>query len=224
MDNLLEFIVPLVFAAIYFIGNMMSGKSDENDQPKPARGREKPEDAEAAARQRNIQEEIRRKIMERRQAAETPQRAEPVREMSASDQQQRERRRALEAERGQKEVAKKVTPPPVRRQAEPPTMVMKESDRGFNWDASDDIYDSKIEQQLQRIEATKRQAELLKKKVPVYGAKAKREKSSSSSRTFSGPIRSHLQDPAAARVAFIYGEVLGQPVSERKQSNVPGLS
>lgn len=223
MDNLLEFIVPLIFAAIYFFGNMLSGKSDADDKPKPLRRRETPEDAEAAERQRKIQEEIRRKIMERRQAAET---AEPVRQMSAYDEQQRERRRALEAAREQEATVKQATPPPVRRQVEPPPRVAKKSEGGFSWDASDDIYESQMAQQLKRIEATKQKAEKLKKqaKQASSASKSQSKKEPRSSRTFSGPIRSQLKDPAAARAAFIYGEVLGQPVSERKQSSVPGLS
>ena len=64
MDNLFEIIVPLIFAAIYFFGNMLSGKSDDASAPAPRRE----EDPDAVERQRRIQEEIRRKIMERRNA------------------------------------------------------------------------------------------------------------------------------------------------------------
>ena len=37
-------------------------------------------------------------------------------------------------------------------------------------------------------------------------------------------VRSNLKDPKVARSAFIYGEVLGPPVSLRKGSGVPGLT
>ena len=230
MDNLLEFIVPLVFAAIYFFGNMLSKKGDKDEDEASAQPRSGPADAEAEGRQRSVQEEIRRKIMERRQGTSS---SEPARETTAYDQQQRERRQASdthrerrqsnESQREQREVVKKVTPPPVRRQqAEPPPMVAQKK-AGFDWDTSDDIYGAKMEQQLKRIEATKRKAAQLKKKSDEFGAKPNRVTRSGSSSTFSGSIRSQLQDPTAARAAFIYAEIIGRPVSAGKPSSVPGL-
>ena len=65
MDNILEILIPLIFAVIYFFGNMFSGKSDGDSAPSIPGGRQD-EDPDVIERQRKIQEEIRRKIAERR--------------------------------------------------------------------------------------------------------------------------------------------------------------
>ena len=67
MDNILEILIPLIFAAIYFFGNMFSGKSDGDSAPSSGSGRQE-EDPDVIERQRKIQEmrEIRRKIAQRR--------------------------------------------------------------------------------------------------------------------------------------------------------------
>lgn len=93
----------------------------------------------------------------------------------------------------------------------------------FSWDKSDDSYDRKLELQLKKIEATKREAARLQSAPTRLGGEigslSKRSKKNSSR-----SVRSSLRHPAAARSAFIYGEVLGQPVSLRKSSGVPGLN
>ena len=68
MDNLLEYIIPVIFAAIYFFGNLLSKNGDEGEAAPGAPRRSSESDPEAAERQRRIQEEIRRKILERRQS------------------------------------------------------------------------------------------------------------------------------------------------------------
>jgi hypothetical protein len=65
MDNILEILIPLIFAGIYFFGNMFSGKSDGDSTPSIPGGHQE-EDPDVIERQRKIQEEIRRKIAERR--------------------------------------------------------------------------------------------------------------------------------------------------------------
>ena len=67
MDNILEILIPLIFAAIYFFGNMFSGKSDGDSAPSIPGGRQE-EDPDVIERQRRIQDmrEIRRRIAERR--------------------------------------------------------------------------------------------------------------------------------------------------------------
>jgi len=232
MDNLLEYIVPLVFAAIYFFGNMMSKKEGDDASPAAPRRQQSPDEAEAAARQRKIQEEIRRKIMERRQAAEREDGAAPVVPAPAQpergrltdyDRQLQKRGEAAAARRATPEVVRQPTPPRIPKEA-PASKVEEVQSRGFSWDTSDNAYETQMQEQLRRIEATKRQAAQLKKQAAAAGVKTESKRRSGSGRSFSGPVREQLQDPAAARAAFIYGEVLGQPVSLRKQSSVPGLS
>ena len=206
MDNLLEIIGTLVFVGIYFFGNMISKKNDSEDRPaKPRRQLTPVEDPDTMERQRRVQDEIRRKIMERR--GQTASQAEPMREEAP--------------------VARPITMPPPVMQRE----VEKSSDSGtFSWDESDDSYDSAMERQLKQIEATKREAAQLQSqtsKTNLGGIGSLGETSQRRKRRgaiFSGSVRSSLQDPAAARAAFIYGEVLGPPVSLRKSTGVPGLT
>ncbi|MEM8867700.1 MAG: hypothetical protein AAGC73_05485 [Verrucomicrobiota bacterium] len=227
MDNLLEIIVPLIIAAIYFFGNIMSGKRDEDAPAKPAkRQRNAPQDPDAEARQREIQEAIRRKIMERRAAAsdEAPgaPAAAPPRIPTGRDLRER-RRRVMEAREERKRPA---TPPELPKQAPIPTSPQSEV---FSWDDSDNAYNNGIEVQLARIEETKKRAAALRSQS---GQSARKEVPASANsdtarrgRYFSGPVRSSLRDPKAARAAIIYSEVLGQPISLRKgESSVPGLS
>lgn len=222
MDNIFEILVPLIIAAVYFFGNMMSGKSKEDETGQPLRPRERDADdgadPDAFERQRRIQEEIRRKIMERRQAtgSEPPQLAPAEAAPQEGRRDQTMPHRSEPRAQDQTRQSRR-EPPPIREQ----------KPGAFSWDVSDDAYDSKMQAQLKRIEATKRQAEKLQKQ-----AKAGREKSKGAEKPkrrsggyFAGTVRESLQDPQAARVAFIYGEVLGPPISLRKgNSSVPGLS
>ena len=221
MDNLFEIIVPLIFAAIYFFGNMLSGKSDDESAPAPRRG----EDHDATERQRRIQEEIRRKIMERRREAESESsradsipRSEGPTGTDDSESPAVQRRRVAREQHKQERAAQSESAPdriphPVSRIPDP----------------SDNPYANQMQQRLRQIEATKRQAERLTKQA-AERTSSLRPQPSHSSRTTSrsplarGSVRSTLRDPATARAAFIYSEVLGTPVSQKKTSTVPGLA
>lgn len=219
MDNLLEILVPVLFAAIYFFGNMFSKKSEDDVAPgAPSRG----EDPEAAERQRRIQEEIRRKIMERRNATGG----------GASD-----------SSRGR-------SSPELSRQGQPQPLESARQERHHETQTSSSTpyaprpapaapYQTQMQDRLKKIEATRRQAEKLQKQAgssrSATGVQAREIGDhigrSAGARTsghrrprFGGSVRSTLRDPAAARTAFIYAEVLGPPVSQKKASTVPGLS
>jgi hypothetical protein len=234
MDNIFEILIPLAIAAVYFFGNMFSGKSKEDDAAPPSLPRqrgadEENDDADAFERQRRIQEEIRRKIMERRRdsGSAAPQ-AAPV------GQDLHERRSDVKAPRETRETQKKTRE--VVHESRDGRAPNREARRdsgyettspAFSWDQSDNAYDSGIEAQLQRIEATKRQAEKLQKQAAAR-RKTTKEEEQPKRRTggyFTGTVRQSLQDPQAARVALIYGEVLGPPVALRKGAgSVPGLN
>ncbi|MFW5873800.1 MAG: hypothetical protein ACOCVJ_00180 [Verrucomicrobiota bacterium] len=241
MDNLLEIIIPLVFAAIYFLGNFFAKKedADELSSPQQRRERNQSEDADAAERQRRIQEEIRRKIMERRQASGGDDRpsAAPSPVVGPSPEELRRRREEVEArqrmrerqketserERGSEAVAEAAT------EVEPTKKPIKQSEvGGFSWDDSDNVYKDGIDDRLKQIEATQRQANALKKKaIGQLGSATRPDQTSVRRRgsVLSGSVREELTSPAAARAAFVYGEVLGKPVGLRKgESQVPGLS
>ena len=168
MDNILEILIPLIFAAIYFFGNMFSGKSDGDSAPSIPGGRQE-EDPDVIERQRKIQEEIRRKIAERRGGEDS--------------------RSPLDAP-GQ-------TQPPLT------------------------TYESQIQERLKRIEATKRRAEKLKEQVHITQNSS--TFAHNPSRVERGSARANLRDSSVARTAFIYGEILGQPISQRRNETIPGF-
>lgn len=211
MDNILEILVPLIFAAIYFFGNMFSGKKEDESAPAPRRGNEAQE-ADAIERQRRIQEEIRRKIMERRREASGS--TSPL-EPAEGRAQERELQKQGSAGASRSASAEDSS---------------AESSLGrrdsFSWGSSDNAYESEMQERLQQIEATQRQAEKLKQLAgqTVASASSRPQSSSRRSSLSKDPVRKSLRDPAAARAAFIYAEVLGQPITQRKQSSVPGLS
>jgi len=209
----------LIVGAIYFFGNFIAKKTDDEGPTPPKRDFDSAEEADAAERQRRIQDEIRRKIMERRREAEAG-RTESNRPVAEPSQQERPPVTAFRDREQSRDYRQQ--PPPLSPTAKPA------SSGPFSWDTSDDVYEQKMEVQLKRIEETKRQAAKLKKQAgmerkPTEVSRSTRRRSAGKG-ILSGPVRTVLNDPAAARAAFVYGEVLGQPISMRKQSNVPGLS
>ena len=204
MDHFLEILIPLIFAAIYFFGNMFSGKDKDDSGPAQApHHRSEDTEPDAIERQRRIQEEIRRKIMDRRRQAPGGSPTESVE-----------------------------TPAPARPQASevgPRTVSRKAPEQsGFPSPVSQpsNLYESQMQARLQQIEVTKRQAEKLRQQAAMVGMPAPGHPEATWKRTslFRGSVRAGLKDPVVARAAFVYAEVLGQPVSQRKSSTVPGLS
>ena len=176
MDNILEILIPLIFAAIYFFGNMFSGKSDGDSAPSSGSGRQE-EDPDVIERQRKIQEmrEIRSKIAQRRGAEDS---RAPLDVPSSS---------------------------PAPRQSQPETV----------------SYESQMQERLRRIEATEKRAKKLKQQAGII--RSNTTFANNPPRRARGNARSTLRDPSAARTAFIYGEILGQPISQRKTHTIPGL-
>ncbi|MDQ8194435.1 hypothetical protein QEH59_08355 [Coraliomargarita sp. SDUM461004] len=221
MDNLLEYIIPVIFAAIYFFGNMLSKNADE-DEAAPLPGQRRGElDPEVAERQRRIQEEIRRKILQRRQEGQEgqgtgePQAAERAPQTRMSEPLRRSQPTPVERPYQPSKQERQ-------RQSEPETPIYQAPSPA----QSSGEYD--IQAKLEQIEATKRRAEKLKKQARASDAKAlphrRPSAATGSRRALRGPVRRVLRDPAAARAAFIYGEVLGPPVTQRKSPSVPGLA
>ena len=176
MDNILEILIPLIFAAIYFFGNMFSGKSDGDSAPSSGSGSGRQEEnPDAIERQRKIQEEIRRKIAQRRSS---------------------------EGSRAPQDVPSYNLAP---RQTQPEAA----------------SYESQIQERLRRIEATEKRAEKLKQQSRITLSNS--TFAHDPPRIARGSARSTLCDPSAARTAFIYGEILGQPISQKRSQTIPGL-
>ena len=174
MDNILEILIPLIFAGIYFFGNMFSGKSDGDSAPSIPSGPQD-EDSDVIERQRKIQEEIRRKIAQRRGGGDS---------LSPLD---------------------APIPSSTPRQSQPETV----------------SFESQMQERLERIEATKRRAEKLKEQVHITKNSSTLEQNLP--RLVRGSARATLRYSSAARTAFIYGEILGQPISQKRNETIPGL-
>ena len=231
--DIFEILVPLVFAAIYFFGNMFSKKSEDEEVPGEAPRPRKGEDPEMVERQRNIQEEIRRKIMQRREAKRdggsrnlAPESTQG--DETNADRQFNERRAAAESRRREETISQ--NPYPASQNPDPasrnPTPETRPSDGSFSWDQSDAIYDNEMKDRLKKIEATNRRAEKLKQQTearrdPQRGSTT--TKNAAGGALLQGSVVQNLRSANAARAAFIYGEVLGPPISQRKAQSVPGL-
>ena len=209
LEEILKVVGGIIFAAIYLFGNTIFKSKDEDAPRPPTLPRESgSQEDEAADRQRQIQEAIRRKILERRQAAggEAPAASQPVA-------QHQERRK--EVQERQKETHQRA--PHVE-----PTHQEPETDGRFSWDASDNVYEQQMQERLPQIEATKRRAEALKRQAggsTQSSATTKRRQSTRRGGLRSGSVRSVLRDPDAARTAIIYSEVLGKPVGVRESGS-----
>ena len=206
MEKLGEYIIPLIFAGIYFISNILTKRAEKKAQQQADQPAwEPPEGFDLS----DLEQEIPGVFEE----------VEPAGDMSSYDRRQLERRQAADEHRQRREVARGASPPPLRQEASPPPPLPVVPSAP----AQPDAYESTIERQLRQIEETKRKAEALKKQaggaaIPDGG---KRRRTSGN---FSGSIRNQLKDPAAARKAFIFGEILGPCVSSGEESKIPGLS
>lgn len=206
LEEIFKVVGGLVIGAIYLFGNQIFKSKDEDGRRPPTSPRQSGGSGDAsddyAARQRQIQEAIRRKILERRQATSTP--ASPL-EMPVHREQ---RKQVVERH---KETHQRV--PHVE-----PTPEVVEADERFSWGTSDDAYEQQMQARLRQIEATKRRAETLKREAGTSvtaGEAPRSRKRSTSGGLLTGSVRSVLRNPGAARTAFVYGEVLGKPVALR---------
>ncbi|MBT4758081.1 MAG: hypothetical protein HOO08_06775 [Opitutae bacterium] len=204
LEEILKVVGGIIFGAIYLFGNQIFKNKDEDTPgpstlPRDSAGR----DDDDAARQRQIQEAIRRKIMQRREARTAPTASpEPV---SAHREQHKQ---VVERHKETHQRAPHVEPTPE----------ASEVDDRFSWNTSDNVYEEQMQARLQQIEATKRRAEALRRQAgrSTTVAKDQVEQARSSCGSFpAGSVRSVLRDPIAARTAFVYGEVLGKPIGLR---------
>lgn len=218
MENLLDMLIPIIIVVGWVLKGLFSGNAEEEEGPQP-RPRSGPDesypDTDYEQRQRRIQEEIRRKILERRQAVEggvmePSQQQRPV--VTSPDHAEAKRRRVQERLKQRKERQREVTER-VHETAED----IHETAGGFSWDNSGQAYEQVLEAQQARIEETRRQAARLQSQLASRSQQTDSQVTRTRKRrSYRGPIREKLRDPAAAREAIIYSEVLGKPVGLRE--------
>lgn len=210
MESLLEVLFPLIIAGVYFFGNILSKKKDKSAAPRPVN------QEEASSAERDVQEQIRRKIEARRASYEISERellpkTEPNKSYIPED--------------------------PVRKQVqESPDLstvtsaqgsIGQNNENAWGFTEVENNYAKEIQNRRQKLEDTKRQVKDLRKmsKQGAYSMnQAKPKLSNGSSNTkgrYIGPIRTRLRTLNAAREGFIYSEVLGAPVALRKGSTLP---
>jgi len=208
MDNILELIFTLIFGFFWLFGGSFF-KKRESDEPNPA-AQEKGAASDDDARQQDIPEANRRKIAEGNQQG----RFEPV--VVAEQTPSLQYPQTLSQLFGEQDEGAEPA-----FQAESAAM---EANRGtFLFNTGESTYEQAIQERLQEIETTKREAETIKGKVKE-GTNVRKEHHSrkdmdEEATLFAGSIRSALKNPQNARVAFICGEILGKPTGLQ---NLPG--
>ena len=221
MESLLEVLFPLIIAGVYFFGNILSKKKDKSAAPSPLN------QEEVSPAEREVQEQIKRKIEARRASFESSEselltKTEQDNSHSPEDfvgEQLRERR---DFNRARRQVAQS-------RDAAATAQSSKGQSKEYAWrlTEAENNYAQEMENRRKKLEDTQRKAQALRKKSKqgAYSMKqAISEHSCRSSQTkdlYAGPIRRHLRTPSAARVAFIYSEVLGAPIALKKGSSLP---
>lgn len=216
LEDLLKLVFSLVFGAIYLFGGQIfkGNKEDKPQQRQTSRKTSKDDPAvnEHEARQQEIREAIRRKIMERRGEKNS---SEPAHQEPSLAQ---NRDRSVE---GSATLENKY--PSATGKTVAPAQKTVKADEPFSWDISDNVYDKEMQQRLQQIEATKRRAKALKQQIgrrfdPGL-QKSDHSKKSVPTGLHSGSVRSTLRNPRTARKAFIYSEILGKPLSLKQSGN-----
>jgi hypothetical protein len=187
MDQLLEYLVPIIVGAVYLLSQFFSkGSQDEDPAPGHRPGRPDPE---VLAREQEIREQIRRKIQQRRQAPDEATKAEAPEPV-------------VEAQRTLKP---REVPDPVPAPSQPAATPAPAA-----------TYETLMEAQLRRIEATKAQAAALQKRISQ--PRAPGEPSSAPQRSLGAlqsSLRKSLKNPRVARRAILYKEILEAPMALR---------
>ncbi len=192
MGELLEYLVPIIVGAVYLLSQFFS-KGSQKEDPAPGHRPGRP-DPEILAREQEIRDQIRRKIQERRQATGEPAAAQPTNPQAEPQQQA----------------------PKPRIESEPVVMPRQPSVSP----APTSTYETLMEAQLRRIEATKAQAAALQKGVARPGSSE--EPSITAKRTLGAlqsSLRKSLKNPLLARRAVIYKEILEAPMALRTSAD-----
>jgi hypothetical protein len=212
MEDILELIIAIVAGFFWLFGGSLFKRREEDESYQPTssqrsnRRKSKSSSNEQEARQQEIRETIRRKIAERRQQSN----AEPVLFPEPEPQYQRQ----------STELQEEMNKPPA--YASPSDQEATKAP--FSLDMGNSHYGQEMQERLNEIESTKRRAEALKKKVKQVTQDhytIDRRKSSDTKSVLSfGSVQTTLKNPATVRMAFVYSEILGKPVSLRSSSQI----
>ncbi len=221
MESLLEVLFPLIIAGVYFFGNILSKKKDKSAEPSPL-DQEEPSPAE-----REVQEQIRRKIEARRVSYEsTESELLSKTQQDIPDSPEDLVREQLKERRDNSRARRKAVQP---WDTAASAQSSKEQSKDYAWRLSEveNNYALEMENRRRKLEDTQRKAIALRKKSRqgAYSIKQARPQDSGlalpTKGRYIGSIRTRLRTPSAAREAFIYSEVLSAPIALKKSSPLP---
>lgn len=212
MENLLEYLVPLIVVAFWIFGKVMEGRarsgedSGENEHYDEEGSWDSWEQNEEAERTRRIQEEIRRKIAERRGEVEpdTPPPPLPGRPVTAGRQ---------------------AFPPPTTYHTEPQVIRVEPPRR--NYAAELEAREKELAETLKKAEEIRAGAQRsFPQARPAHtvhevhnitrtGRAARKADHQNLRHALHQEVIDSLQNPTAARKAFLFHEILGSPVALR---------
>ena len=231
MDNIGELIIPalvFIFWAISSVAQAAKKPKQKNQRrqppPRPYTPLEHPSNDDDA-RTRRIQEEIRRKIAERRGSSPQPP-AMPDEPRPAYNPYEPEKPRPAPVQRP----AARAPEQTLRRESAPSTQKQRPAPRTeptyVDFEQPVNRLEAQLAEQQRRMEETQRKAEEARKIALQRRQAALKQKSrkSSTPRTYTGSlqssVRATLKDPHAARKAVIYYETLGTPVGLRRNGQL----
>lgn len=196
MNQLLEYLVPVIIFVIWIAGQFLERRKQSGDQDN------EPPPGDEHARRREIQEEIQRKIAERRRqgGGEAPPPLAPPVQPTLRQQSAPPRERSF--------------PPPITSSTEPGFFEVPQPGRNIM---------AELEEQQRRVEESKARAERAfaqsrQRGIASQSAKPPRVRPVTTS--LQGEVFSVLRDPAAARKAVVYYEILGTPVGLRRDGGM----
>ena len=181
LEEIEQFIIPVLFLIIWVVGRLFGKKGNSLEEPEEPESSQSPDE-----RTRRIQEEIRRKVKERQDAAPEPLEPElpPV---------------APTAFPRADDPASSALPP------EPPPVVEETP-----------AYAAQMAQELHRLEQLRQQAEQLRNDVVVKKSADTSFPEVAEAPVYAWQGLAALNDPYAARNAVLYYEILGPPVGLRR--------
>lgn len=229
MEDLLEILVPVIFILLAGVGKLLESRQEK-------KASQQPEDPQEAERRRRIQEEIRRRILERRSDTPAPSSDNaPEREYDPTLPDYMQRRQAP-AEPSQPQLRQPIPEPPEepafdapqQRPYRPAWEPVEEPLRDFQAELAEQI---RAMQEAQQAAAQVRQNTgnvLAESEVGSGGAEigvsapavAPTRPTNYGAGRISREIRETLRDPQATRKAILFYEILGTPVGLRENGSL----
>lgn len=184
--GILSKLVPIIIAVVYFIAT--KGRNGDEEETDP----------EAAERARKIQEEIRRKILQR--------------QGDAAPQQERESTIVLEEPETEWQDSYEM-PPPLPKPIQEETPPIPDPSRELERENPSDAYERRrleIAAELEKANQLRKQAFGRERGRPATSRKSKPKEV-----LFGGSMRDALSNPQSVRRAFVLKEILDTPVGLR---------